>query len=45
MAANPDLLDHRGGALRARYDEETLGSALARAVFVLPRRLTDRATP
>jgi catechol 2,3-dioxygenase-like lactoylglutathione lyase family enzyme len=34
--ANPDLFDHTGGALSARYDRETLDSGLARSVFVLP---------
>ncbi|MGE5187084.1 MAG: hypothetical protein ACM31C_33775 [Acidobacteriota bacterium] len=37
--ANPDLLDHRGGALARHYDvAELLASPLARAAFVLPRR-------
>lgn len=35
-AASPDLLS--GAALRALYDPETLDSALARKVFLLPRR-------
>jgi hypothetical protein len=34
--ANPDLLDHKSGALAARYDQETLRSELARRVFLLP---------
>ncbi len=39
LAANPDLLDHRGGALARHYDVgELLASPLARAAFVLPRR-------
>ena len=36
-AANPDLLDHATTLSRV-YDAETLGSDLARRVFVLPRR-------
>ena len=39
LAANPDLLDHRGGALARLYDVDAItASPLARAVFVLPRR-------
>jgi hypothetical protein len=37
LLANADLLDHKAGALRAYYDEATLASDLARAIFVLPR--------
>jgi hypothetical protein len=35
---NPDLFDHKTGALAALYDEDTLKSDLARRVFILPRR-------
>jgi hypothetical protein len=39
LAANDDLLDHRGGALARCYDVASLtASPVARAVFVLPRR-------
>jgi hypothetical protein len=38
LAANPDLLDAKAGALADYYDTETLASPLAREVFVLPRR-------
>lgn len=38
LAAHPDLLDHRGGALAAHYDiAALLASPLARTSFVLPR--------
>lgn len=37
-AANADLFDHPA-ALKPYYRDETLGSDLARAVFVLPDRL------
>lgn len=36
LAQNPDLVTHPG-ALADYYDRETLGSELARRVFVLPR--------
>lgn len=39
LAANPDLLDHRAGALARHYDVAALtADPLARAAFVLPRR-------
>jgi hypothetical protein len=39
LAANPDLLDHRGGAIARYYDVAAItASPLARAVFVLPER-------
>jgi hypothetical protein len=38
-AANPDLFDPGDPILRRYYTEETLGSDLARRVFVLPERL------
>ncbi len=39
LDGNPDLLDHRGGALARHYDVgELLASPVARAAFVLPRR-------
>ena len=39
LAAHPDLLDHKGGALARHYDvAELLASPHARAAFVLPRR-------
>lgn len=38
LAAHPELLDHRTGALAAHYDVAALlASPLARASFVLPR--------
>jgi hypothetical protein len=40
LADNPDLLDHRGGALARYYDVEALtASPRARAAFVLPHGL------
>ena len=37
VAANPDLLDHRGGAIARYYDVGTItASPLARSCFVLP---------
>jgi hypothetical protein len=45
LRANADLLDHKAGALRAYYDEATLASDLARAVFVLPRGRGAAAAP
>ncbi len=39
--ANPDLLTWRDPILRTYYRDETLRSALARRVFVLPDRLSD----
>jgi hypothetical protein len=39
LAAHPDLLDHRSGALAGYYDVAAItASPLARAVFVLPKR-------
>ena len=39
LAAHPDLLDHRGGALARRYDVAALtADPAARRVFVLPTR-------
>jgi hypothetical protein len=38
LAANPTLLDHRGGALAAHYARDELASDAARRHFVLPRR-------
>lgn len=38
-AANPDLLAWRPSVLERYYTPETLGSALARRVFVLPDRV------
>jgi hypothetical protein len=39
LAAHPDLLDHRGGALARCYDVAAItASPVARAVFVLPER-------
>lgn len=38
LAANPTLLDHRGGALAAHYARDELASEDARRYFVLPRR-------
>jgi len=39
LAANPDLLDHKAGAIARYYDvAAVLNSPLARAVFVLPHR-------
>jgi hypothetical protein len=39
LAAHPELLDHRGGALARRYDVAALTSdPVARRVFVLPTR-------
>jgi len=39
LAAHPDLLDHRSGALADYYDvSATISDPLARRVFVLPRR-------
>jgi len=39
IAAHPDLLDHRGGAIARHYDVAAItASPLARAVFVLPGR-------
>lgn len=35
---NPDLFDHKNGALAAYYDKATLDSPSARAAFVLPRQ-------
>ncbi len=40
-AANDDLLRWRGGVLERRYRAETLGSDLARRVFVLPDAALD----
>lgn len=38
IAAHPDLLDHRGGAIARYYDVAAItASPVARAVFVLPR--------
>lgn len=38
LAANPDLLDHRAGALAAHYDVAAVtADPLARRVLVLPR--------
>ena len=39
-AANPDLLTWRPSILESYYREETLRSDLARAVFVLPDRVS-----
>lgn len=37
LAAHPDLLDHRGGALAQHYDVAAItASPLARTIFVLP---------
>jgi hypothetical protein len=39
IASQPDLLDHRGGAIARHYDVAAItASPLARAVFVLPTR-------
>ncbi len=39
VAAHPELLDHRGGALARRYDVDAVtADPRARRVFVLPRR-------
>lgn len=38
VAANTDLLRWKGGVLTRYYRDETLGSELARRVFVLPDR-------
>lgn len=38
LAGNGDLLDWKGGILRRYYREGTLGSELARRIFVLPDR-------
>ncbi len=38
VAANPDLLERGGAAVRSLYDEETLASERARRVFILPRQ-------
>lgn len=39
LARNPDLLDHRGGALARHYDVAAItASPIARRVFVLPER-------
>ena len=39
LAANPDLLDHKAGAIARYYDVAAITqSPLARAVFVLPER-------
>lgn len=39
LARNPDLLDHRGGALARYYDVPAItASPLARRIFVLPER-------
>jgi hypothetical protein len=38
----PELLDHRTGALRKLYSEQTLASQLARDVFLLPGRIGSR---
>jgi hypothetical protein len=38
LAANPGLLQHRGGALDSYYDRDELESAEARQRFVLPKR-------
>jgi hypothetical protein len=38
IAANADLLDHKGGALATLYDRTVLESELARRVFLLPRK-------
>ena len=39
LAAHPELLDHRGGALARRYDVAALtADPVARRVFVLPTR-------
>jgi hypothetical protein len=35
---NPDLFDHKTGALAARYDKAVLDSPLARSIFLLPER-------
>jgi hypothetical protein len=38
LAANPDLLDHRGGAIARYYDVAAITACpIARVVFVLPR--------
>ena len=38
LDANPDLLDHRGGAIARYYDVASITACpIARAVFVLPR--------
>jgi hypothetical protein len=41
QAANPDLFAFRPGILDTYYSKETLGSDLARRVFVLPDRLAE----
>ena len=39
VAANPDLLDHKNGALAGYYDVAAItASPLAREIFVLPKR-------
>ena len=39
LAAHPELLDHRGGALARHYDVAAItASPVARRVFVLPER-------
>ncbi|MBW8878426.1 MAG: hypothetical protein JF614_25990 [Acidobacteria bacterium] len=42
-AANPDLLVWKPSVLDRYYQPETLGSELARRVFVMPDRAPDRA--
>lgn len=42
-AANADLLDWRNGILRQYYRAETLSSALARRVFVMPDQTAGRS--
>jgi len=43
--ANPDLFDHKNGALSRIYAPETLASDLARRVFVLPRPAVPSGGP
>jgi hypothetical protein len=43
--ANPDLLTWNPSVLDRYYEKETLGSELARRVFVLPDRCADPTLP
>ena len=38
LAGNADLLDWKGGVLSKYYREETLGSELAKRIFIFPDR-------
>jgi hypothetical protein len=45
-AAHADLLDWKNSILRTYYTQETLGSALARKIFLMPdRRVFDPLAP